>query len=508
MASIAVGAAQLAGDDSLPRSATLTWCAVLALVFVAPPRNGEEVSEWAAAMAGVVSALMLTLQAWILGGLDSAGIVYVVMLPVLYQVLVRESLRVTVVVGASAIVAIATLAWASPETEASLVRAVMSQTVAISAVAVLASFVYGRRRGREQQLEQEREDALEELSLSEARRERTESVAELGMLTVGTAHEMKNMLTAVEANLSFAADATDRLAREEALADASEAARRMRDLVSDMHQVTRVDETGLVDVSEAARLAVRLVRPTLDDVATLVLDVQTVPPIRAETGRVAQALLNLMLNAAQAMEHADPAKNRIGLRTWAKDDHVYIEVHDNGHGIPVKDQERIWESFYSTKAEQGTGLGLPLVQRVARSAGGEMLLHSTPGVGSSFTMVLPAAGLKRLRVLVVDDDALVGRSVGRLLGSEFTVTVCSSVEDALGRMSTTRFDAVVTDVVMPVQDGLDLYEAIEDQYPHMAQRVVFVSGQSARSIPPTPRVPLSKPLRQQDLVEAVMEVTR
>jgi two-component system, cell cycle sensor histidine kinase and response regulator CckA len=478
---------------------------VLVLVFVTPPRAGERVSEWAAALAGAVSAFMLCQQAAILGGLEGTGIPYLVMLPLLYQIVVPEQPKVTLVVSLSAMGGLGFLAWSDPTASASLVQGLGFQVVSISALAILASYAYRKQRSREDDLEAEKVDALEELSVSEMRLQRTESVAELGMLTAGTAHELNNMLTAVEANLTFAQQQIG-APRQEALSDAREGARRMRSIVRDMQQVTRIESPQMVDVSEAARLAVRLARPTLDPVATLVLDIGTVPMVRAEVGRLAQALLNLMLNAAQAMETGRPGEKRIGLRTWVENELVHIEVHDNGVGIPIDDQQRIWESFYTTKELGGTGLGLPLVKRVAEEAGGDVLLHSTPGLGSSFTLVLPAVGRNRLHVLVVDDDPLVGRSMGRLLDAEFVVTLSTSVEDALARLATTQVDAIVCDVVMPGMDGLDLYHALEREQPQLARRVIFVSGRTARSMPPMPRMPLPKPLNQSDLVDAVRGV--
>jgi CheY-like chemotaxis protein len=173
-----------------------------------------------------------------------------------------------------------------------------------------------------------------------------------------------------------------------------------------------------------------------------------------------------------------------------------IEVADTGVGIPPDVLPRLFEPFYTTKAPGiGTGLGLSVSRGIVRGLGGEILVRSTPGKGSVFTVRLPPcaepaevpappAGAPRhplmgnaRRILVVDDEPLVLSSMSRLLRSWGDVRTSGSGHQALEALRDgTGFDVVLCDVIMPDMSGVDLYRVVSTERPQQASRFVFVTG--------------------------------
>jgi signal transduction histidine kinase len=150
---------------------------------------------------------------------------------------------------------------------------------------------------------------------------------------------------------------------------------------------------GLVDVKAVAESTIALARPELDPVARLVCDFGAAPLVVATEARIAQILLNLVGNALEAMRDRPRERHELVVRiARSSDGRLLLEVADNGRGIAAKDLARVFEPFFSTKpAGEGTGLGLPIVQRLVMELGGEVTVASTLGAGASFHVLLPAA---------------------------------------------------------------------------------------------------------------------
>jgi len=172
-------------------------------------------------------------------------------------------------------------------------------------------------------------------------------------------------------------------------------------------------------------------------------------------------------------------------------------VRDTGDGIPPENLRRIFDPFFTTKpVGQGTGLGLSICHGIVTGLGGALEVESAPGRGSLFRVVLPAADPphspsdtppsekppsppRRGRVLVVDDEPLVGRAVARLLGSDHEVLTLTSPAEALDlAASGERWDVVLCDLRMPEMDGVTLAQRLEAAAPDLGQRIVFMTGGS------------------------------
>ncbi|HEX9048974.1 MAG TPA: ATP-binding protein [Anaeromyxobacter sp.] len=372
----------------------------------------------------------------------------------------------------------------------------------------------------------EAERQLEELRAQVAL---TERIASIGTLAAGVAHEINNPLTSVLANLAFVEERLARLSGQEcaavaeAIGEAADAARRVHAIAADLRGFARADEgpVGPVDVARAAQAAVALAANALRHRARVVVEADGAPRAVATEARLAQVLLNLVVNAAQAIPEGDAAGNLVRVSARADGDRVAIEVTDTGPGVPAEIRARIFDPFFTTKAVgDGTGLGLWVCRRVVSQLGGTIELLSRTGRGAAFRVTLPAASAaaapqagpqpptappgpapaRRPRVLVVDDEPLVRRAILRALREDAEVALEESPRAALARLERgERFELVLCDVMMPELPGADLHAALERLDPALARSVVFMTGGafSAREqqfLARIPNVCLEKPL--------------
>ena len=245
----------------------------------------------------------------------------------------------------------------------------------------------------------ERRRLEEQLSIAER-------MSSMGTLAAGVAHEINNPLAYVSGNLSYALSALTRL-REgssspaewddftEALQEALEGAHRVRDTVGDLKAFSRVDapRRGPVEIRRVADLAIRMCRNELRHRARLVQELGDCPIVVGDESRLAEVLVNLLVNAAQAMPEGDHDRNEVRIVTRLDDGHVLIEVHDNGPGIAPESLARVFEPFFTTKPVGiGTGLGLPICRRIVEDHGGTLTLQSTLGIGTVARVSLRVGG--------------------------------------------------------------------------------------------------------------------
>jgi two-component system cell cycle sensor histidine kinase/response regulator CckA len=206
-------------------------------------------------------------------------------------------------------------------------------------------------------------------------------------------------------------------------------------------------------------------------------------------------VLNLLINAADATPEGSRERYevRVATSTDAKGRAV-IEVSDDGPGIAPHIARRIFDPFFTTKAVgSGMGLGLAICHRIVTQLGGELSFESARGGPTTFRVVLPAADLPaaaetartattdprraRARVLIVDDEPTLLRTVRWLLAGAHDVSVASSGREALDLLrEDSRFDVVLADLMMDGVTGMDLYDAVRDVHPGLEKRMVFMTG--------------------------------
>jgi signal transduction histidine kinase/ActR/RegA family two-component response regulator len=350
----------------------------------------------------------------------------------------------------------------------------------------------------------ELEDRLVELRDAQAQLVARERMAAIGLLAAGVAHEINNPLAFVLSNVRFALDELGR--PEPAARDAAEAARalheaargieRMKDIVGGLRGLSRAedDEAASVELDKAVEATLRLAWNEIRHQALLVRELRPAPPVSSTEGRIGQLVLNLVVNALQAMPSRDSSRNAVRVSTLTSEaGWAVIEVADNGTGMTAEVRSRLFEPFFTTKPRGvGTGLGLSMCKRVVDAAGGRIAVESEPGVGTTFRIELPPAGRPApgavespaadeaapapARVLVVDDEPLICSSVRRTLGRH-EVVAATNAREALERLrGGERFDVLVCDVMMPGMSGIQLVEELLRAGSDAARRVVFLTG--------------------------------
>jgi signal transduction histidine kinase len=347
----------------------------------------------------------------------------------------------------------------------------------------------------------------------EARLAEKDRMASLGTLAAGVAHEINNPLSYVLGSLDLGERELRRLkatlgnapslaepitAALGALDNARDGAERVRLIVRDLREFSRAepDDHRAIDVEAVLDASVRVAWNEIRHRARLVKRYSGVAPVLGDEARLGQVFLNLIVNAAQAID-ADSGQREITLSTRREPGHTVVEVSDTGTGIAAADIEHIFDPFYTTKpAGKGTGLGLAICHGIVGALGGEISVSSQPDVGTTFRVVLPVAPVLAIpaaayvnaepeaeakpvpsRVLIIDDEPLLGQTMSYAFRGTHEVVVATSGRDALERLaSDTRFDLVLCDLMMPDMNGSSVYEAVQRDRPELAKRFVFMTG--------------------------------
>ena len=234
----------------------------------------------------------------------------------------------------------------------------------------------------------------------------SERLVSVGTLAAGLAHEINNPLAVALANLECLLEAvapepgavgpTEVAAFAEPLRDIDEALKRIRDIVRDVKLFSRPQEseTSAVDVRSVIDSSVRMAWSEIRHRVHVVREFDAVPLVTANESRLGQVMLNLIVNAAQAVPEGKADDNMLRLVTrTAEDGRAVIEVADAGCGISKANLERIFDPFFTTKpAGVGTGLGLAICHTIIAELGGEIEVDSEVGRGTTFRLLLPYAG--------------------------------------------------------------------------------------------------------------------
>ncbi len=245
---------------------------------------------------------------------------------------------------------------------------------------------------------------LEELQATRERLVHAEKMAAVGTLAAGVGHEINNPLAFIIANLNFVSEEVRDAARDEgtgqrwgeveqALGEALQGAERVRRIVQDLRTLSRLTSVHRKRVElhavldSALSVADAQIRPR----AQVVKDYGEVPSVLVDEKRLGQVFLHLLMNAAQAIPEGRPQANEIRVRTrQAERGRVVVSVQDTGTGIPPEVLPRIFEPFFTTRpVGVGTGLGLSICHTYVQAMGGEIRVHSEPGHGATFEVVLP-----------------------------------------------------------------------------------------------------------------------
>jgi len=237
--------------------------------------------------------------------------------------------------------------------------------------------------------------------------------------------------------------------------------------------------------------ALKLTGNQLRHTAKLVKEIGPAPLVLGNEVRLSQVFVNLLANAAQAIE-GRPQDNEIRIAVATEGGEAVVEVCDTGSGVAPEVADRIFEPFFTTKPPAaGTGLGLSICRNLVEAMDGRIELDASVPGRTCFRVRLPPAPLqtatpsrpvavvdhRRVRILVVDDDPLFSRSMRRMLQRDHDVTLVDNGQDAAVMLrDSDAFDLVLCDMMMPGMSGMDLYEEVLVSRPDMAERIVFTTG--------------------------------
>lgn len=400
-----------------------------------------------------------------------------------------------------------------------------------------------RIMGTFQDITESKEAEIRQHELMEQLRQ-AQKLDSIGQLAGGVAHDFNNILTVI---LGYSEEIMNNLHDQDPLRQdiqeiinagqrASSLTRQL--LTFSRKQVIKPELINLNDtITNLSKMLMRLIGEDVDFILNLGDDV---PSIMADIGQIEQVIMNLVINAREAMQmggrltistfkyEAEP-EFRKHHRMIAGNSFAVLKVEDTGCGMDKSTLEHIYEPFFTTKAKgHGTGLGLPTVYGIVRQASGHINVDSAPGKGATFVIMLPATndelqteqkpevqiipeGNKEL-VLIVEDDPSISDLSGKMIQKMgYRVMLAESADKAIVMIEDEglRPELVISDVVMPGLSGLELAAIIRYKHPEM--KVILMSGYTEQVIMKhgemDPNIPfLHKPFTRQELQDRITQV--
>jgi two-component system NtrC family sensor kinase len=353
---------------------------------------------------------------------------------------------------------------------------------------------------------------------------RNDRMMALGTLAASVAHEINNPLSYVFVHaeqIGTALGKLDAIAAEldgpralelevwlgklrEHFATMKTGTERIAAITREVRNFSRPDDDSVqvVDLRGVVHSVQQLIGKKLETLARLSLDLEPTTTVRGNRARLVQVVLNLVVNAIQALPRGSPQRHEIGIRTYRMEDRALLEVSDTGLGVPAADRERIFDPFVTTKGTgEGTGLGLFVCRNIVRAYAGTLVVDDRAGGGALFRVSLPLAraseaepadpareaplspdasrSRRRTRhVLVIDDDPLVARALcARLVHAGYRASRETDGASGLRRLlSDESIDLAFCDVIMRDLSGVELLAALRAQASAKVARVVFMTG--------------------------------
>ena len=331
--------------------------------------------------------------------------------------------------------------------------------------------------------------------------EHSQKLESIGRLAGGMAHDFNNLMTTIlgYSDLLLEKPDIDTEYREHVL-EIKKAVDRATGLTGQLLAFSRkqIYKPAVIDINLLVKNMEKLLRPLLNENIYLDYALDTAAGcIKADHGQIEQVIMNLAVNAKDAM----PTGGRLRMETRRSDtqegDCVLLAVSDTGEGIEKETIGKIFDPFFTTKP-QGTGLGLATVYGIVKQSGGSISVDSMPGKGSRFTVLFPHAAEApsaiaapepntplapgRETVLVVEDEPALGQVIRRFLSRNgYRILLAAQGEEALELFeSCDHVDLLLSDVVMPGMSGLELSEKLRRKNPHL--KVLYISGYTDNSL--------------------------
>lgn len=326
----------------------------------------------------------------------------------------------------------------------------------------------------------------------------SEKLNALGTLLAGVAHELNNPLTVVVANAHVLELITDDEAVKSRIHKITAAADRCAKIVRSFLDMARkspgekVEFDPVACVEQALELSLFGLQGDKVQVEFDIAD--QLPAIKGDPDQFAQVILNLVINAKQALDNSEgPKKINVSLGLDPSGKSIELHVVDNGLGIPEDIRDNIFDPFFTTKkVGEGTGMGLSLVRGIVIAHGGDIALQDKADSGSHFLVTIPhtgkmlssgvgsaieAATLPQQHILIVDDEPDVLAALEDILVLQgHSVCAVGSGRQALSALDKQTFDCVLSDIKMPDMDGEELFSQIKKQHENMVDKTAFITG--------------------------------
>ncbi len=381
----------------------------------------------------------------------------------------------------------------------------------------------------------ERRTAEAEMARQREALYQSEKLNALGGLLAGVAHELNNPLSVVVGQASLLSETVRDPAVEQRAEQIQKAAERCSRIVKTFLAMARqtTPERSEVSLNDVVDTALEITAYTLQsaDIEVSRSVAADLPPVWGDADQLNQVVMNLIINAEQAMAE-QVGQRRLELTTEADEDSglVRLTVRDNGPGIPPELKSRIFDPFFTTKeVGSGTGVGLTVSHGIVQAHHGAIEIVSEPNEGAAFVITLPRCSRAPLaadapptpvtrtapgRVLIVDDEADVSEMLSEILSLDgHEVDVACSGNAAMRLIARHRFDVILSDMRMPDVDGPGLYKRIRNAYPDLVERMIFITGDSlgptiGSFLSETGLPHLEKPVTPSEVRDAVEQAMR
>jgi two-component system, cell cycle sensor histidine kinase and response regulator CckA len=366
-------------------------------------------------------------------------------------------------------------------------------------------------------------DVTERVLLEDQLRQ-AQKMEAIGQLAGGVAHDFNNLLTVIGGYSEIARRRIGAGPGRTELLEVERAAERASQLTRQLLAFSRqqVLDPRALDLGEVAAGLLPMLRRLIgEDIEIAMLAAPGLPAVLADRSQIEQVILNLSVNARDAM----PSGGTLTIETRVVDERAALIVTDTGVGMERDVLDHVFEPFFTTKGVgHGTGLGLATVHGIVNQSGGEILVYSEPGLGTSFKVYLPVSGeaaeradasdtsdIERLHgdetVLLCEDEDGVRHLIETVLTNHgYRVLAAAGPLQALEIAAEREIDVLISDVIMPDLSGPELARRMESLRPGV--RTLFVSGYTAETVRSRGRLPadsafLEKPFHQLSLLRAI-----
>ncbi len=322
---------------------------------------------------------------------------------------------------------------------------------------------------------------------------KAEKLAMMGEMMAGIAHELNNKLTPILGYTEMLGEMTSGETKKR-LETAHRAAMGAKSIVESLLLFSRQEkpERTYCDINELVRTAAELVSSSYSGSRIeLRMNLAKDPPaILVDPHQIEQVFSNIIKNAYEVLSD----HGLVSIQTRVREKDILVSVTDNGPGIPIDVQDKIFDPFFSTKdRHKGTGLGLSICHGIVKEHGGEIKVLSE-GSGTTFSVSLPVAEpcdvvedkhevirqkavVKRVRrILLVDDEKDIVNLLSEILSDEFETEIATNGIEALEKLEKGNFDLIISDVKMPGLDGIGLYRKLEQKAPWYCCRIIYTTG--------------------------------